>query len=149
MKKICLIIMTFILFSCEDIIHSEENIKMELLIRKEKALDSLKSIELNSADFGNVKVRSVTSVQLFASNSTTKDIKIYSIELKANTGLFQIIEQLPLPYFLSNNSTAIPPQLCRIKFVANVISPGVYRDTLILNNCDDYIIPIKANVIYN
>lgn len=141
-------VLALIIISCQDIINSEDNIAKDLILRKVKALDSLMHIELNPVDFGNVKVRSISSVQVFGTNLSDKDIIVYSIKMKGESGLFQISEQISLPYRIENTSNKMPPQICRIKFVANVINPGIYRDTLILNECEDYVIPIKANVYY-
>ncbi|MCO5249895.1 MAG: hypothetical protein M9949_00550 [Candidatus Kapabacteria bacterium] len=137
------------LSSCKDIITTEPNFRQELIFKMFNAADSLSFLNISEHDLGSMKVRSVINDFINITNqSETMTITIYSVENTNKTGLFSYRFNEPLPIDVAPKENIADKGKIEVVFIADSFVPGLYYDTLIINNNVDFTIPIKVQTRY-
>ncbi len=137
------------LTSCQDILNTEPNFRQELIFKVFNAVDSLSFLDFSEHDLGSMKVRSVINDFINITNqSDTMTITIYSVENTNKTGLFSYRFNEPLPIDIAPKENIADKGKIEVVFIADSFVPGLYYDTLIINNNVDFKIPIKVQTRY-
>ncbi|PKL85396.1 MAG: hypothetical protein CVV22_08280 [Ignavibacteriae bacterium HGW-Ignavibacteriae-1] len=137
------------LTSCKDIINTEPNYRQELIFKVFDSVDSLSFLDFSEHDLGSMKVRSVINDFINITNqSDTMTITIYSVENTNKTGLFSYRFKETLPIDIAPKENIADKGKIEVVFIADSFVPGLYYDTLIINNNIDFQIPIKVQTRY-
>lgn len=144
-KFLILVTILIMFYSCKDISDLGNNtVKIPILpaISKE---DSLNYLGLSAIDFGDVRWHRVANQNIIVNNNSSNyTIIIYSIKIKNNLG-FELYPQNGFPIVILPLQNNADNQLIA-KWNTNIITPGIYQDTVYLNESQKIIFTMKGNV---
>ncbi len=148
--KILIIAVTMLnLISCKDILSTEPRYEKEIISEELSPSDSLGLLNLPNIDLGIIRVKGmITRNVVFTNSSENYDISIYKIESTNQTGLFSYEFPNGLPIEIQPlDNTEIYPAI-EVTFIADTIAPGIFYDTLYINENKEFYIPIKVQTRY-
>ncbi|MBX3042946.1 MAG: hypothetical protein KIT33_01740 [Candidatus Kapabacteria bacterium] len=145
LKSILLLMIIIIFSSCKDILSTEPRYDKKIITENLSPADSLKLLTLPDVDLGIIRVKAMISRNIIiANNSDLHDIEIYSIDNDNKTGIFTYGFPEGMPFVIkSSSSTELFPAI-EVTFIADPIVPGIFYDTLYINQNEEMFIPIRV-----
>lgn len=145
LKSLMLLMFLVIFSSCKDILSTEPRYDKTIITENLLPADSLKLLTLPDVDLGIIRVKAMISRNIIiTNNSDLYDIEIYSIDNDNKTGIFTYGFPEGMPFEIKSSSNTEQYPAIEVTFIADPIVPGIFTDTLFINNNKDFYIPIKV-----
>ncbi len=143
-----MMILVPLVFSCSDMIDCGKYEK-DYIDKMMSPADSLMCLEFGEGDFGSLKMSSVFTIFLKITNkSDSHTITVYSLKQKNTTGLFLYSYPHGMPFTVSPGEDTELTEKIAAKCIADVFDTDYYYDTLIVNENENFYIPVKVKIRY-
>jgi len=146
-KILCALFLIFSLYSCKDILSTEPLYIKKLIRINLSPEDSITQLQISPMDLGTVSMVSTTNDYISIINKSSDfPVTIFSLIGKNTSGLFNYSFPYGMPVIIQPGEDTKTTRKIQIKFIADTFTPGMYFDTLVINNNPAYFVPIKVNV---
>lgn len=145
MKKLLVIFVLTLCYSCTDIINTGNNVYKEPAPTVPQFTDSLSYLAFSTQDLGDIKKGRIKNAHISMGNqSDNMTINIYSLRFINNAG-FELNSLNGYPIAIAPGSTnAASPVI--ITFNTNNYPEGSYEDYIIINDNPNYKIKVIAKI---